>query len=77
MVNIPDSISVPGSICIFLLKFSILKTCLCLMSGGLPLMDQDDPSNLGFLAADEDEVADEDEAMMKEGLLTFNNEHPL
>ena len=47
------------------------------MSGGLPLMDQDDPSNLGFLAADEDEVADEDEAMMKEGLLTFNNEHPL
>ena len=41
------------------------------------MMDQDEPSNLGLLAADVDADADEDEAMMKEGLLTFNNEHPL
>ena len=46
------------------------------MSGWLPMLDQDEPSNLGFFAADEgeDEDADEDEAMMKDG--TFNNNYP-
>ena len=36
------------------------------------MIDQDEASNLGFLAADEDEDADEDEAMVRrKGLLTM------